>query len=94
MGIGFAEGISKSSLWCIRTDMWKDLLVCIALGVDMVGSKLLSYHADQFIRTYIQADCVFPTRTARFGVALTPKGPLNLSTYLSFRWSSIFLTFP
>jgi len=43
MGIGFAE----------------DLLVCIALGVDM-------------------ADCVFPTRTARFGVALTRKGPLNL----------------
>ncbi|KAI0278532.1 tRNA-guanine transglycosylase [Russula aff. rugulosa BPL654] len=43
MGIGFAE----------------DLLVCVALGVDM-------------------ADCVFPTRTARFGVALTFNGPLNL----------------
>ncbi|KAF7981851.1 hypothetical protein HWV62_31393 [Athelia sp. TMB] len=43
MGIGFAE----------------DLLVCVALGVDM-------------------ADCVFPTRTARFGVALTFDGPINL----------------
>ncbi|KAJ7579169.1 tRNA-guanine(15) transglycosylase-like protein [Mycena floridula] len=43
MGIGFAE----------------DLMVCVALGVDM-------------------ADCVFPTRTARFGVALTHKGPVNL----------------
>ncbi|KAH9949580.1 tRNA-guanine(15) transglycosylase-like protein [Amylocystis lapponica] len=43
MGIGFAE----------------DLLVCVALGVDM-------------------ADCVFPTRTARFGVALTHNGPLNI----------------
>ncbi|OCH92290.1 Queuine tRNA-ribosyltransferase [Obba rivulosa] len=43
MGIGFAE----------------DLLVCVALGVDM-------------------ADCVFPTRTARFGVALTFGGPLNI----------------
>jgi len=43
MGIGFAE----------------DLLVCVALGVDM-------------------ADCVFPTRTARFGVALTFSGPMNL----------------
>ncbi|EPT05032.1 hypothetical protein FOMPIDRAFT_1156565 [Fomitopsis schrenkii] len=43
MGIGFAE----------------DLLVCVALGVDM-------------------ADCVFPTRTARFGVALTLNGPLNM----------------
>ncbi|CAL1706922.1 unnamed protein product [Somion occarium] len=45
MGIGFAE----------------DLLVCVALGVDM-------------------ADCVFPTRTARFGVALTFNGPLNLKS--------------
>ncbi|KAJ6593936.1 tRNA-guanine(15) transglycosylase-like protein [Mycena capillaripes] len=43
MGIGFAE----------------DLLVCVALGIDM-------------------ADCVFPTRTARFGIALTLHGPLNL----------------
>lgn len=43
MGIGYAE----------------DLLVCVALGIDM-------------------ADCVFPTRTARFGVALTHNGPLNL----------------
>ncbi|KAF7792318.1 hypothetical protein EIP86_003354 [Pleurotus ostreatoroseus] len=43
MGVGFAE----------------DLLVCVALGVDM-------------------ADCVFPTRTARFGVALTFSGPVNL----------------
>ncbi|KZW00233.1 Queuine tRNA-ribosyltransferase [Exidia glandulosa HHB12029] len=43
MGVGFAE----------------DLLVCVALGIDM-------------------ADCVFPTRTARFGVALTRNGPLNL----------------
>ncbi|KAJ6499266.1 tRNA-guanine(15) transglycosylase-like protein [Mycena sanguinolenta] len=43
MGIGFAE----------------DLLVCVALGIDM-------------------ADCVFPTRTARFGIALTTLGPLNL----------------
>lgn len=43
MGVGFAE----------------DLLVCVALGVDM-------------------ADCVFPTRTARFGVALTFSGPINL----------------
>ena len=72
----------------------KDLLICIALGVDMVGSWLLSSHADHFIRIYVQADCVFPTRTARFGVALTPKGPLNLSAYLSFRKSRIFLTQP
>lgn len=26
----------------------------------------------------LQADCVFPTRTARFGVALTFDGPINL----------------
>ncbi|KAL4715144.1 hypothetical protein ACJJTC_012191 [Scirpophaga incertulas] len=36
-----------------------DLVVCVALGVDMF-------------------DCVFPTRTARFGCALTSKGQLNL----------------
>ena len=30
--------------------------------------------------TLCKADCVFPTRTARFGVALTFSGPLNLST--------------
>jgi queuine/archaeosine tRNA-ribosyltransferase len=39
--------------------MITDLMVCVALGVDM-------------------ADCVFPTRTARFGVALTFNGPINL----------------
>ncbi|CAG7850857.1 Queuine tRNA-ribosyltransferase; AltName: Full=Guanine insertion enzyme; AltName: Full=tRNA-guanine transglycosylase [Serendipita indica DSM 11827] len=38
------------------------LVVCVALGIDMACA----------------ADCVFPTRTARFGVALTFKGPLNL----------------
>ncbi|KAI5477860.1 hypothetical protein MNV49_005845 [Pseudohyphozyma bogoriensis] len=43
MGVGYSE----------------DLLVCVALGIDM-------------------HDCVFPTRTARFGVALTFDGPLNL----------------
>ncbi|KAJ7924849.1 queuine tRNA-ribosyltransferase [Mycena leptocephala] len=60
MGIGFAEGefyivvrAQADHILCI------DLLVCVALGIDM-------------------ADCVFPTRTARFGIALTPHGPLNL----------------
>ncbi|GAA96102.1 uncharacterized protein L969DRAFT_94313 [Mixia osmundae IAM 14324] len=43
MGVGYSE----------------DLLVCVALGMDM-------------------ADCVFPTRTARFGIALTFDGPMNL----------------
>lgn len=43
MGVGFAS----------------DLVVCVALGVDMF-------------------DCVFPTRTARFGCALVDSGQLNL----------------
>lgn len=43
MGVGFAE----------------DLVVCVALGVDMF-------------------DCVFPTRTARFGCGLTDLGQINL----------------
>eukprot|EP00039_Didymoeca_costata_P022459 m.4573 g.4573 ORF g.4573 m.4573 type:complete len:401 (+) comp3020_c0_seq2:269-1471(+) len=38
-----------------------DLVVCVALGVDMF-------------------DCVFPTRTARFGVALTRYGQLQLKS--------------
>eukprot|EP00605_Chrysophyceae_sp_TOSAG23-4_P001342 GSChrysophyteH1.ASY1.ANO1.1459.1 assembled CDS len=38
-----------------------DLVVCVALGVDMF-------------------DCVYPTRTARFGVALTQEGALRLKT--------------
>lgn len=37
----------------------EDLVVCVALGVDMF-------------------DCVFPTRTARFGNALTATGTLSL----------------
>jgi len=40
-----------------------DLVVCIALGVDMF-------------------DCVYPTRTARFGTALVPTGTLNLKQTL------------
>lgn len=36
-----------------------DLVVCVALGVDMF-------------------DCVYPTRTARFGVAFVPSGTLRL----------------
>lgn len=36
-----------------------DIVVCVALGVDMF-------------------DCVYPTRTARFGVALTPQGMCHL----------------
>uniref|UniRef100_A0A1B0FJA3 Queuine tRNA-ribosyltransferase catalytic subunit 1 n=1 Tax=Glossina morsitans morsitans TaxID=37546 RepID=A0A1B0FJA3_GLOMM len=43
MGVGFAA----------------DLVVCVALGIDMF-------------------DCVFPTRTARFGCALVISGQLNL----------------
>ncbi|PCH43646.1 tRNA-guanine transglycosylase [Wolfiporia cocos MD-104 SS10] len=45
--------------YCTGVGFPEDLLVCVALGIDM-------------------ADCVFPTRTARFGVALTFHGPLNI----------------
>jgi hypothetical protein len=94
MGIGFAEGILKIFLLCYVSVLicTKDLLICVALGVDMVSSPffVISY----IISFAFQADCVFPTRTARFGVALTHKGPLNLSAYLSFRWSRYWLTHP
>lgn len=81
MGIGFAEGILKLSLWCIRTDMYgKIYLSASPLELTWWVELIVVMLCRSFIRTYMQADCVFPTRTARFGVALTPKGPLNLST--------------
>lgn len=42
------------------------------------GTKFSGRLLPQFLNG-LQADCVFPTRTARFGVALTFNGPLNLS---------------
>ncbi|CAK5281562.1 unnamed protein product [Mycena citricolor] len=52
MGVGFAEGMLKSSF----------LVQTVLRGCNRSS----------------RADCVFPTRTARFGVALTHRGPLNL----------------
>lgn len=46
-------------IYCMGVGYATDLVVCVALGVDMF-------------------DCVFPTRTARFGNALTKHGSLNL----------------
>ena len=46
-------------IYCMGIGYDTDLIVCVAMGVDMF-------------------DCVFPTRTARFGHALTPKGDLSL----------------
>jgi tRNA-guanine transglycosylase len=45
--------------YCMGVGYALDLIVCVALGVDMF-------------------DCVFPTRTARFGTALVPTGSINL----------------
>ena len=73
---GLAGGEDKNSFWrvvahnCQRLPPHKprylmgvgyplDLVVCVALGVDMF-------------------DCVYPTRTARFGVALVPEGAVRL----------------
>ena len=75
---GLAGGEDKASFWrvvahnCQRLPAHKprylmgvgyplDLVVCVALGVDMF-------------------DCVYPTRTARFGVALVPEGALRLKS--------------
>ena len=46
-------------IYCMGIGFDTDLVVCVALGVDMF-------------------DCVFPTRTARFGHALVPTGDLSL----------------
>mmetsp|Transcript_15297 Transcript_15297/g.25240 ORF Transcript_15297/g.25240 Transcript_15297/m.25240 type:complete len:323 (-) Transcript_15297:202-1170(-) len=45
--------------YCMGVGYPVDLVVCVALGVDMF-------------------DCVFPSRTARFGTALVPMGMMNL----------------
>lgn len=80
MGIGFAEGrfIMSSFLTDLGLIRFTDLLVCVALGIDMVCHfhNLLSFHLQ--LSVFTKADCVFPTRTARFGVALTYSGPMNL----------------
>ena len=46
-------------IYCMGVGYATDLVVCVALGVDMF-------------------DCVFPTRTARFGNALVDSGSLSL----------------
>lgn len=46
-------------IYCMGVGYAVDLMVCVALGVDMF-------------------DCVYPTRTARFGTALTRMGNLPL----------------
>jgi len=73
---GLAGGEDKNEFWrvvshatkrlpphkpryCMGVGYALDLVVCVALGVDMF-------------------DCVFPTRTARFGVALVDRGRLRL----------------
>ncbi|KAG0166684.1 Queuine tRNA-ribosyltransferase catalytic subunit 1 [Apophysomyces sp. BC1034] len=48
-------------IYCMGVGYAEDLVVCVALGVDMF-------------------DCVFPTRTARFGNALTMKGTVSLKS--------------
>lgn len=51
-------------IYCMGVGYAVDLVVCVALGVDMF-------------------DCVYPTRTARFGTAITRRGnlPLRHSKY-------------
>lgn len=46
-------------IYCMGVGYAVDLVICVALGVDMF-------------------DCVYPTRTARFGTALTRKGNMAL----------------
>ncbi|KAI9354154.1 queuine tRNA-ribosyltransferase [Pilaira anomala] len=48
-------------VYCMGVGYAEDLVVCVALGVDMF-------------------DCVYPTRTARFGNALTMNGIISLKS--------------
>jgi hypothetical protein len=75
MGIGFAEGLVSKSPAVVRSDYFvgrSSCLCCIGGGYGEFLFRILMNLKP------LKADCVFPTRTARFGVALTFKGPLNL----------------
>ncbi|KAK3087123.1 hypothetical protein FSP39_002020 [Pinctada imbricata] len=74
---GLSGGESKDDFWrmvTISTDVLPRqkprYLMGVGFGVDLVVCAALG--CDMF-------DCVYPTRTARFGSALTPTGLLNLS---------------
>lgn len=79
MGIGFAEGkelrLDHIHDRCQSFGYRSSRMCCAGGGHGMCAP--LSGNAS--LRSLFQADCVFPTRTARFGVALTFNGPLNLS---------------
>eukprot|EP01135_Chromosphaera_perkinsii_P008576 Nk52_evm18s1401 gene=Nk52_evmTU18s1401 len=49
----------KKPIYAMGVGYAVDLIVCVALGVDMF-------------------DCVYPSRTARFGSALSDSGPMNI----------------
>lgn len=58
-----------------------DIVVCSCLGADMYGAHapprcVVASHP--FSLAAAPADCVYPTRTARFGTALVPEGTLRL----------------
>jgi hypothetical protein len=81
MGIGFAEGVVVFLTLRILT-----LIVSIRyprMRGPRCGHGKYTLSCPWLLLTIQQADCVFPTRTARFGVALTFKGPLNLSELCS-----------
>lgn len=80
MGIGFAEGQYRITL-----PIQSHLIVRYHRSSGLCSAR--RGHGTFYQRSHPgstddlpQADCVFPTRTARFGVALTFKGPLNLRT--------------
>eukprot|EP00835_Amoeboradix_gromovi_P007066 NODE_1031_length_1921_cov_0.298024.p1 type:complete len:380 gc:universal NODE_1031_length_1921_cov_0.298024:352-1491(+) len=59
--VHFCTGLlpRNKPIYCMGIGYVEDLIVCVALGVDMF-------------------DCVYPTRTARFGRVLLDEGPLNI----------------
>ncbi|XP_052091286.1 queuine tRNA-ribosyltransferase catalytic subunit 1-like [Mytilus californianus] len=75
---GLSGGEEKSDFWrmvSLSTDILPDdkprYLMGVGFAVDLVICAALG--CDMF-------DCVFPTRTARFGSALVPSGQLNLKS--------------
>lgn len=76
MGIGFAEGTCLQSLSCRVNlkDRYKDLLVCVALGVDMVGVPV--FFPPHYIVYLAFRPTVYSQLGQRVSVSLSPSTAL------------------
>ncbi|KAK0485994.1 tRNA-guanine(15) transglycosylase-like protein [Armillaria novae-zelandiae] len=79
---GLSGGEEKDIFWRIIkqcADKLPEDRPRYSMGIGFAEGRNLNFHLLVCVALGVDmADCVFPTRTARFGVALTHTGPLNL----------------